>query len=228
MIPIYYGWDDREEFGAHAFCSSVIRRSSSPISMTPLRAEMFASFYPPNQRDGTNAFTYTRFLIPFLQGFTGWAIFADGADMVCRADISELWSLRDDYKAVQVVGHSYKTKHPRKYLGTAMEADNHDYHRKNWSSLMLINCSNFAWRQMTPEKVASMPGSKLHRFDFIDEDRIGQLPAVWNWLPQEFGPNPDAKLIHWTAGIAGFPAYSQTEMADEWFAEAAKVTHVTS
>jgi lipopolysaccharide biosynthesis glycosyltransferase len=41
--------------------------------------------------------------------YSGWAIFADG-DMVCQADISELWALRDDSKAVQVVKHDYQTK----------------------------------------------------------------------------------------------------------------------
>ena len=226
MIPIYFGFDDREEFGSHAFCSSVIHRSSAPISLIPLRPRMFESFYSAGQRDGTNSFTYTRFLIPFLQGFTGWAIYADGADMVCLADIAELWALRDHYKAVQVVGHSYKTRHPRKYLGTSMESDNHDYHRKNWSSLMLINCSNFAWRQMTPEKVSQMTGAELHRFDFIDEDRIGLLPPEWNWLVQESGPSLDAKICHWTAGIPGFPAYAKTDMADVWKAETLRVTHV--
>jgi hypothetical protein len=228
MIPVYHGWDDREEYGSHVFCSSLIRRSSAPVSLIPLRPEMFASFYPLGQRDGTNSFTYTRFLIPFLQGFTGWAIFADGADMICRCDIAELWAQRDEYKAVQVVGHTYKTRHPRKYIGTAMESDNRDYYRKNWSSLMLINCASFGWRQMTPERVAAMPGEKLHRFDFIDEDRIGQLPAVWGWMPQEFGDNPDAKIIHYTAGSPGFPAYARTEMADAWAAEACRVTHVTA
>ena len=228
MIPIYHGWDDREEFGTHTFVSSVIHRATVPVSFIPLHLPMFAKFYAAGQRDGSNAFSFTRFLIPFLQDFKGWAIFADGADMVCKSDIAELWAMRDDYKAVQVVGHTYKTRHPRKYLGTSMEAENRDYFRKNWSSLMLINCGNFAWRQMTPERVAAMPGERLHRFDFVDEDRIGQLPAVWNWLPQEFGPNPDAKIVHYTAGIAGFPAYANTEMADDWAAEALRVTHVTT
>jgi lipopolysaccharide biosynthesis glycosyltransferase len=189
---------------------------------------MFASFYPPGQRDGSNSFTYTRFLIPFLQDYRGWAIFADGADMVCLADIAELWALRDEYKAVQIVQHEYKTKHPRKYLGTAMESENRDYRRKNWSSVMLINCASYGWRQMKPEKVAAMFGAELHSLDFLPVDRVGTLPAEWNWMPQEFGSNPDAKLIHWTAGIPGFPAYAQTEMADAWAAEAARVTHVTA
>jgi hypothetical protein len=227
MIPIYHGWDDREEFGSHVFCSSLIHRTSAPVSLIPLRAQMFASFYPPDQRDGSNAFTYTRFLIPFLQGFRGWAMFADGADMVCQADIAELWALRDEYKAVMVAPHVYKTKHPIKYRGTSMESPNRDYPCKNWSSLMLINCANFSWRQMTPEKVTATPGEFLHRLEFIPPDRIGYLPLEWNWLAQEYGANPAAKIIHHTAGIPAFPAYAASEMSDHWASAATKVTHVS-
>jgi lipopolysaccharide biosynthesis glycosyltransferase len=228
MIPVYYGFDPREEIGSHAFVSSVLHRSSWPVSLIPLHAKLFASFYPENMRDGTNAFTYTRFLIPFLQDYKGWAVFADGADMICRADIAELWALRDEYKDVLVVGHSYKTEHPRKYVGTSMESDNRDYVRKNWSSLMLINCHSSAWRRMTPEVVQKMSGEQLHRFDFISEDRIGFLPTVWNWLADEYGENADAKIVHWTAGIPAFPHYAQAPMADEWAREACRITHATA
>jgi hypothetical protein len=228
MIPIYYGFDPREEIGSHVFCSSVIHRSSWPVSLIPLHADLFASFYPKHLRDGSNAFTYTRFLIPFLQDYKGWAIFADGADMICRADIAELWALRDEYKAVQIVPHDYKTKHPRKYVGTSMECENRDYPGKNRSSLMLINCHSMAWRQITPEAVERMSGAELHQFSFIPEDRIGHLPAEWNWLADEYGPNPEAKLCHWTAGIPAFPHYSQAPMADDWAAEACRITHATA
>lgn len=193
----------------------------------PLHLPMFASFYPQSMRDGTNAFIYTRFLIPFLQGFTGHAIFADGADMLCKADISELWALRQFDKAVQVVKHDYKTKHPRKYVGTKMEADNRDYPCKNWSSVMLINCAHMAWRQMTPEKVAQMSGADLHRFAFIPEDRIGELPKEWNWIVDEQGANREAKLIHWTAGTPAFPAYKNSPHAADFARQVARMNYVT-
>lgn len=225
MIPIYHGFDPREEYGSHTFVSSVLARASRPVSFTPLHLPLFRSFY--SQRAGTNAFTFTRFLIPFLQGFRGWALFADGADMICKADIAELWALRFANHAVQVVKHDYRTKHPRKYVGTCMEAANDDYEGKNWSSLMLINCSHFAWRQMTPEAVETMPPLDLLQFKFIPADRIGELPLEWNWLADEYGENPDAKLLHWTAGIPGFPAYADTAQADDWAREACRVVHVT-
>jgi lipopolysaccharide biosynthesis glycosyltransferase len=181
MVPIYMGYDAREAYGSWVFTSSVIHRSSRPVSFIPLHADLFTSFYSRRQSlDETNAFTRTRFLIPFLQDFKGWAIFCDGSDMLCRDDIGELWDLRDEYKAVHVVAHDYKTTAKRKYIGTAMEAENRDYPRKNQSSVMLINCKHFAWRQMTPETVEKLTGAELHQFAWIAEDRIGYLPKAWN------------------------------------------------
>ncbi len=228
MIPVFVGFDPREEAGTHVFTSSLIHRASAPVSIIPLHRQHFASFYSKGQRDGTNAFTYTRFLIPFLQGWRGFAIFADGADMLMRADIAELWALRDHYKAVQVVKHDYQTKHPRKYLGTQMETSNYDYPRKQWSSVMLVNCAHYHWRDITPERVEQMTGPELHRFSWLKDELIGELPSEWNWLADEHGENKDAKIVHWTAGVPAFPAYAQAPHADEFRRQVELVNHVTS
>lgn len=225
MIQLYAGFDEREEVGYHAFCSSVIQHSTVPVAIIPLSSKAVSRVYDEGHRDGSNGFIYLRFLIPYLQNFDGWAIFMDGADMVMNADIAELAKLFNPFKAVQVVKHDYKTKHPRKYVGTGMEADNADYPKKNQSSVMLINCAHYAWRDMTPEHVAKMPGSYLHRFEFMDPRYVGELPKVWNWLPQEMGENHDAKLIHYSIGIPGFPHYKDTPMADAWFAAHAQANH---
>lgn len=226
-IQLFAGFDDREEVGFHAFSSSVIHHASVPVSITPLSQNTVARLYTGGHRDGTNGFIYLRFLIPYLMNFEGWAIFADGADMVMQADVLDLAELYDPFKAVQVVKHDYKTRHPRKYVGTAMEAANGDYPCKNWSSLMLINCSHFAWRDMTPERVAQMPGSELHRFGFVDPRYVGELPVEWNWLADEYGQNPEARLIHWTAGIPGFKHYRNAPMADRWFRSNARANYAT-
>lgn len=207
MIDLFYGFDPREEVGAHTFVSSVIHNTRETVRFTPLRGD---------QKDGSNAFTYARFEIPRLMGYHGHAIFADGSDMVCRADIAELWEMRDVLSAVQVVKHEYTTKHPRKYVGTSMETVNEDYPRKNWSSLMLINCAHYAWRYLD---------DKPHRFGFIPDDRIGELPKAWNWLVDEYGENDEAKLLHWTAGIPAWPHYATAPMADEWAMASLKVNH---
>ncbi len=217
MIQVYAGFDEREAIGYHAFCASVIKHCSEPVSIAPLSLKSLEKVYHGGQRDGTNAFIYSRFLIPFLQDFKGWALFVDGSDMLSKADLAELWAMRDAFKAVQVVKHDYKTKHPRKYVGTKMEADNADYPCKNWSSVMLINCAHYAWRQMTPDAVEKLPGSFLHRFQFIEPRLVGDLPLEWNWLCQEYGENPDAKLLHFSIGIPSFPAYKDGPHAADWF-----------
>ncbi len=224
MIRLFHGFDPREEIGTHTFCSSVIHRASEPVAMTALHLPALQA-YKGGQRDGTNAFIYSRFLVPYLCGYQGFAIFVDGADMVCRGDIAELWAMRNPMRAVQVVKHEYRTKHPRKYVGTSMEAGNQDYPRKNQSSVMLMNCAHFDWKRITPESVAVMSGAQLHRFEFLQDRHIGELPMEWNWLADEYGPNPDAKLLHWTAGIPAWPAYRDAPMADEWAAAAVRVTH---
>ena len=227
MINLFVGWDDREEVGYHTFCSSVIHRASEPVSITPLSLTMLQGAYKGGARDGTNGFIYSRFLIPYLMGYRGFALFADGADMVCMADIAELWAMADPFKAVQVVKHDYKTKHPQKYVGTKMQAANRDYPRKNWSSVMIINCAHYAWRDVTPEYVETASGADLHRFSSIADRFIGELPVEWNWIADEYGPNADAKLCHWTAGIPGFPQYHDAPMADTWRAANALIGHAT-
>jgi lipopolysaccharide biosynthesis glycosyltransferase len=150
----------------------------------------------------------------------GWAIFIDG-DMIVRDDITKLWELRELDKDVMVVKHDYKTKMATKYLGSK----NEDYPRKNWSSVILWNCSSFPNRKLTPDFVQHATGSQLHRFSWIDDKRIGELPKEWNWLPDEYGVNPDAKLLHYTLGTPCFHEFADTPQGDEWHKERALTEH---
>ena len=123
--------------------------------------------------------------------------------------------MRDDLKAVQVVKHDYKTKFPKKYLG----AKNSDYERKNWSSVMLINCSHFQNKRLTPDVVMNQTGSYLHRFSWLKDELIGELPREWNWLATEYPDNLNAKIIHYTLGTPCFKDYKNAPMADLWWKE---------
>lgn len=211
MLHLFFGHDERLAAGSHAFIQSVIEHSIAPLAITPITRIATGEF-----PEGSNAFTLRRFLVPWLMGYRGYAMFADGSDMLCRADLSELAALADYYSAVQVVKHNYRTRHPRKFVGTSMEAENADYERKQWASVMLINCSHFAWLKVTPEYVRSVDPMELLQFRFLPPDRIGDLPIEWNWLADEFGTNDQAKLIHFTAGIPALPAYADAPMAHEW------------
>lgn len=212
-IPIFIGYDPREAVAYHTCSNSIIRHASQPVAIIPLALNLFKD-YTETHTDGSNQFIYSRFLVPHLMGFSGHAIFIDG-DMIVRSDIVELWNLRELNTDVQVVKHDYKTKMKEKYLG----AKNEDYPRKNWSSVMIFNCQNFPTKKLTPEYIQKSTGAHLHRFEWTTDDRIGELPPEWNWLPDEYGTNPDAKLLHYTLGTPCFHEFATTPQGDEWHRE---------
>jgi lipopolysaccharide biosynthesis glycosyltransferase len=212
-IPIFIGYDPREAIAFHTCVNSIIRHASQPVSIMPLALNNFQD-YTETHTDGSNQFIYSRFLVPYLMDYRGQAIFIDG-DMIVRSDIVELWKLRDLGKDVMVVKHNYKTKMTTKYLGSK----NEDYPRKNWSSVMIFNCNNYPTKKLTPEYIQKSTGAHLHRFEWTTDDRVGELPPEWNWLPDEYGPNPDAKLLHYTLGTPCFHDFATTPMADEWHRE---------
>ena len=213
MIPIFIGYDPREAIAYHVCANSIIRNCSQPVSLNPLALNILRD-YKENHNDGSNHFIYSRFLVPSMMNYNGWAIFMDG-DMILRSDITKLWELRDDSKAVMVVKHNYKTRMPEKYLG----APNQDYPRKNWSSVILWNCGHSANSVVTPDFVQNSTGAQVHRFTWLDDSLIGELPVTWNWLPDEFGENKNADLLHYTLGTPSFHDFADTPMGNEWHRE---------
>lgn len=213
MIPIFIGYDHREAIAYHVCVNSIIRQSSEPVSLNPLSLNLLRG-YKEKHTDGSNHFIYSRFLVPHFMNYKGWAIFIDG-DMILRTDIKELWDRREEDKAVMVVKHDYKTRMPVKYLG----AKNEDYPRKNWSSVILWNCEHPANRILTTDFVQNATGAQVHRFSWLTDDQIGKLPIEWNWLPDEFGSNENAKLLHYTLGTPSFHEFANTPMGDEWHRE---------
>jgi lipopolysaccharide biosynthesis glycosyltransferase len=174
--------------------------------------------YHETHAEKSNDFVYSRFLTPYLNAFSGWAIFADG-DMICQADIKELWDLRDESRAVLVVKHDYKTKAQKKYLGNI----NMDYPKKNWSSLILWNCAHPKHKILTPDFISNQTGKFLHRFSWLEDEDIGDIPKDWNWLAIEYPENKNAKLIHYTLGTPCFKEYWDCDMSDIWHANQKRV-----
>lgn len=214
MIRVFVGHDPREAIAYDVFTHSVLTRASAPVMFCPLSLNTMRDHYREQHDDGSNQFIYSRFLVPYLCGFMGWAIFADG-DMLCRDDIAKLWRMRDSSKAVQVVKHNYRTRATVKYLG----APNEDYPRKNWSSVILFNCGHPANQRLQPEVVMGSTGKYLHRFMWLQDELIGDLPLSWNWLVDEYDHNQYASLVHYTLGTPCFEAYRDCDFADEWYAE---------
>jgi len=209
-INIVVGFDQRESIAYHTFTQSVIEKASLPVSFIPLAINTLKD-YKETHADKSNDFVYSRFLTPYLSNYKGWAIFADG-DMICQTDIKELWALRDESKALLVVKYDYQTKAHQKYLNNI----NENYPRKNWSSVILWNCAHPKHKILTPKFITNQTGKYLHRFSWLDDSDIGELPPEWNWLAIEYPENKKAKLIHYTLGTPCFKDYRDTEMSDAW------------
>lgn len=214
MIRVFIGYDPRESVAYHVCANSLIRNASQPLCITPLALNNLAPLYKEAHTDGSNQFIYSRFLVPYLCGFNGHALYLDG-DMVVTGDVAELWERRSHFAAVQVVKHDYKTKAPQKYLG----AKNEDYPRKNWSSVILWNCGHYGNRRLYPEAVTKMSGAELHRFTWLPDDRVSALPVEWNWLDTEYEHNPDAKLVHYTLGTPCWREFADSDHAPLWHRE---------
>ena len=216
-INMVVGFDQRESIAYHTFTQSILDKSSLPVSFTPLAINTLKGYHETHA-EKSNDFVYSRFLTPYLNAFSGWAIFADG-DMICQADIKELWDLRDESRAVLVVKHDYKTKAQKKYLGNI----NMDYPKKNWSSLILWNCAHPKHKILTPDFISNQTGKFLHRFSWLEDEDIGDIPKDWNWLAIEYPENKNAKLIHYTLGTPCFKEYWDCDMSDIWHANQKRV-----
>ena len=210
IVDIIVGFDQREAVAYHTFTQSVIEKSTMPVRFLPLSISSL-SHYNERHNDGSNDFIYSRFLVPHLMNFKGWAIYADG-DMVCLEDIKKLWDLRDKNYAVQVAKHNYKTKIEEKYWGNK----NEDYPRKNWSSLILWNCEHSSHKILTPEFIQKQPGSFLHRFSWIKDEEIGSIDKEWNWLALEYEEKESINLIHYTIGTPCFKEYANKSLSSYW------------
>ena len=212
MINIFIGYDSKEKIAHHILSESILRHSTKPVAITPI--------YLPNIKDdfvrernslSSTEFSFSRFIIPHLMNYQGWALFMD-CDMLMMADIAELWRLRDDKYAVQVCKHDYIPKEETKFLGQVQTK----YTKKNWSSFMLLNCKKCT--TLTPDYVNKASGLELHQFKWLEnEELIGSLPLEWNWLVGEYPYKKEIKSVHYTKGGPYFKDYNTCDYSSEWY-----------
>ncbi len=166
-------------------------------------------------------FSISRFLVPHLAK-TGLALFMD-CDMLARANFARLFDAAAAYAnqqfAVMCVKHAHNPANAVKMDGKAQTK----YARKNWSSFVLFNCDHPSNKKLTVEMVNTLPGRDLHRFCWLDDAEIGELPVEWNWLAGHSDPHVMPKVVHHTDGVPCLRGYEDAAFADEWRAELHRV-----
>ena len=224
MIRIFIGFDAKETVAYHVLSHSILARASVPVSITPLNRANMESFYtrPRGEYDSTD-FSNSRFLVPFLCDYQGWAIFMD-CDMLCLGDMAEFVGYAIDHygTSVRCVQHNYTPKEDTKFLGAVQTR----YKMKNWSSVMLFN--NKMCQRLTLDYVNTTAGLDLHQFKWTEENRVRELPSGWNHLVGEDNQTSNPKLIHFTKGTPCFQGYSEQPYADLWWKEWGEMTSCAS
>ena len=212
MIRIFVGYDNNEKGAVSTLSHSLLKHSTPPISITPIRLENIKDIFVRERlKIQSTEFAFSRFLVPYLCNYSGHAIFMD-CDMLSRANIAELWRLRTTKYAVQCVQHDYTPTSTIKFMNQPQTP----YPKKNWSSMMIFN--NAKCTALSPDYVNSATGLELHQFKWLEsEDLIGNLGVEWNHLVGEYEYNDNAKLVHYTEGGPYFKNYKDCHYADEWF-----------
>ena len=214
-MKVFVGYDPREDI-AYQVCKHSILTKQPNAEVRPLVQKELrdAGWYTrPVDKLASTEFTFTRFLVPELCNFEGWALFID-CDMILTTDIAELFAQADDQYAVMCVQHDYKPKEGTKMDGQTQTV----YPRKNWSSAMLINCGHPSNQQLDMDLVNSpeINGAYLHRFSWLKDEEIGALDHTWNYLVGVYDDIETPKLIHYTEGGPWFENYRNCEFHQLW------------
>ena len=218
-LNIYVGYDSKEDIAYRVCKYSILKRSKSNIQITSLKLyELVAKNLYKRDIDplASTEFTYSRFLVPFLNNYNGWAIFCD-CDFIFFEDISNILIDIDKSKAVYCVQHDYTPKEKHKMDGQKQTI----YPRKNWSSFILFNCSHPSNKKLSLDLVNSETGSFLHQFKWLEDNEIGSLDERWNWLEGWTSNHNNKKpfAVHFTRGGPWFDEWQDVEFASEWIRE---------
>ena len=214
---IYIGYDPREDI-AYQVCKHSITKLSDDVNVQPLvlgdlKNRGFVT--RPDDPRASTEFTFTRFLVPLLNEYKGWALFCD-CDFLFKTDVNDLFALADDKYAVMVVKHEYNVKDGDVKMDGQVQ---YAYPRKNWSSCILYNCEHPKNKaELVPEILNQVGMSFLHRFQWLKDEEIGEIPHTWNWLVGHYHEpkdgSPDA--IHYTLGMPFMKGFENCEYASDW------------
>lgn len=212
MANIYIGWDSREDI-AYTVAKHSMEMMSRDVTVKPLKLHQLRDdgiYTRSVDKLGSTEFTFTRFLVPYLNDYKGWALFTD-CDVLALDDMNKLFELADDKYAVMCVKHDYTPSETMKMDGQQQTI----YPRKNWSSVVLWNCAHPSNSVVTPELVNTESGMYMHRFMWLKDDEIGEIPYQWNYLVGWY-QSKDPKLVHYTEGGPWFEEYRNCEYSKEW------------
>ncbi len=184
-LRIFIGFDPRQPLAYNVLQYSLLGNSSAPLAITPLVLRTL-----PIKRVGLTEFTYTRYLVPWLCNYTGFALFLD-ADIVCNADIAELFQCATYEHGVMVAANKPGFERP---------------------AVMLFN--NARCTALTPSFIEHGAPQDLERW----AGSVGEFPSEWAYCVGYNHDDTPPKMVHYTGGIPIWPETQDSKFADIWHA----------
>jgi len=206
-LKVYIGYDSRQDEDPigkgiknppYEVCKASIRNFNPSVEIIPLKLDelidrgLYSRGIDPL---ASTEFTYSRFLVPYLNDYEGIALFCD-SDFLWQTNITDVLEYYKTDYSVMCCQHEYTPTNDTKMDGLKQTV----YPRKNWSSLMLFNCSNQDCKKLTPEVINSQSPKYLHRMSWTIDNKIGSIPLEYNWLEGDYDSNINPKAIHFTNG----------------------------
>lgn len=169
-MKVFIGHDSRWDIATQV-CAASVRETTPNAEVYRLIQSELPARTPHEAR---TEFSFLRFLIPWLCGYKGQALYIE-QDMLVLDDLNKMapagqWQ-------VACVQHAYASK----------------VKRPNWSSVMLLSCDRL--RHWTVEAYQTAPRAYLHELECVSE--FGALDQRWNVLDHV---RPDMGILHFTSG----------------------------
>lgn len=225
-LKVFIGYDPREHEAWNVAKFSLLRSSSIPLDVRPIRERTLraaGTYTRPGEMRGAQRwdiisdapcateFSIARFFVPQMAS-NGWAVFVD-CDFLFRADIAELVAALDPAKALMCVKHQHRPQLARKMDNQIQTA----YSRKNWSSLFAINLDHPSNARCTNWLTNNLPGWALHNFCWLADTEIGALDPAWNWIEGVSDDSIDPKAVHYSERAPWFG--HDCKFGEEWARE---------
>lgn len=176
MLSVFVGHDLRWPRVTDVAVHSLRHFATEPVGVYLLDPDKM----PASHSSARTQFSFFRFLVPYLMGFKGRALYVD-QDVLFLDDVAKLFAEapeHDDW-SVACVKHTYKSS----------------VRCPNWASVMLLNCANL--KQWTLDAYFSRPREWFHEFQSVPSNMIVPLNPRWNRLDYL---TSDDGILHYTSG----------------------------
>jgi lipopolysaccharide biosynthesis glycosyltransferase len=191
VIRVYVGVDRTQALAVPVLEHSIKRHTAAKVEVIPMMDLPISA--PKDPRNGPRTgFSFSRFCIPKLTGYTGKAIYMD-ADMLVFRDIRELWDIPFDGAKIIIQKEVKFQEVTTQKIGAPKK-------RKKQCAVMLLDCGRLDWD--IEKIVADMDAEKydyeqlMYDMCILDESEIKYgVPFEWNSLEHY---DADTRLIHYT------------------------------